>query len=208
MSKITPEYLRIDWRARRWGEGGRRTLAESATTPTVTVPTVRSARPRDLDAIAAIERASFPAPWPREAFAALLDTPGFPRAKRAGRGRGSEANEASRGDAPGFLVAEDDHVLGFVVGTLESCDDQPCGHLKDLAVAPHARRRNIGRRLCRAATDRLHDAGASVVGLEVRPSNRAALACYRAVGFSVERREPAYYDDGEDAYLCVHRRSD
>ncbi|MFB6163120.1 MAG: GNAT family N-acetyltransferase [Halococcoides sp.] len=150
---------------------------------TEVAPLVRRVHRRDIDAVTAIERASFPSPWPREAFEVLLD-------------------------APGFLVADEGQVVGFAVGTLEARDGQPWGHLKDLAVAPPSRSRGIGRRLCRAATDCLHRAGADVVGLEVRPSNHVALACYRAVGFSIERREPAYYDDGEDAYWCVHRRSD
>ncbi|AWB28220.1 GNAT family N-acetyltransferase [Halococcoides cellulosivorans] len=146
-------------------------------------PVVRGARRRDLDAVAAIERASFDAPWPREAFAALVD-------------------------APGFLVYDRrDAIEGFVVGTLESCPDGPCGHIKDLAVAPAARGAGVGRHLCGVATERLHDAGAGVVGLEVRPSNAAAIACYRAVGYREHGREAAYYEDGEDAVLFVHRRS-
>ncbi|MFW6436819.1 MAG: GNAT family N-acetyltransferase [Halococcoides sp.] len=149
----------------------------------IATPLVRAARAVDLDAVASIERAAFDEPWPREVFAALLD-------------------------APAFLVAETDQtVSGFVVGTLESCADGPCGHLKDLAVAPPARRAGVGRRLCRVATDRLHRAGAPVVGLEVRPTNEAAIGCYRAVGYRRSGREPGYYDDGEDALLFVHRRS-
>ncbi|MFW6437061.1 MAG: GNAT family N-acetyltransferase [Halococcoides sp.] len=146
-------------------------------------PVVRGARRQDLDSVVAVERVSFDAPWPREAFAALLD-------------------------APGFLVADRHGAIeGFVVGTLESCSEDPCGHLKDLGVAPAARGRGLGQRLCGVATGRLHDAGADVVGLEVRPSNAAAIACYRAVGFHEEGRESAYYEDGEDALLFVHRRS-
>lgn len=43
--------------------------------------------------------------------------------------------------------------------------------------------------------------GAVYVSLHVRVSNVAALALYRdTLGFKVEKTEPKYYADGEDAY--------
>ena len=73
-------------------------------------------------------------------------------------------------------------------------------HLLDLAVDPAARRSGAARSLLTHVVDTARADGASVVLLEVRASNVAALALYRAVGFSETGVRRAYYsDNAEDA---------
>ena len=94
-----------------------------------------------------------------------------------------------------------DEVLGAALGLLQVDE----GHLVDLAVAPSARRRGIGRRLLGSLAEELRTRGARAITLEVRASNLGALALYRGAGFVVEGRRPRYYPDGEDALLLWQR---
>jgi len=75
-------------------------------------------------------------------------------------------------------------------------------HLLNLAVHPARRRQGIARALLTEALARVRTQGVVVVWLEVRPSNAAALALYRAFGFEEVGVRPGYYSDcGEDALV-------
>jgi ribosomal-protein-alanine N-acetyltransferase len=69
-----------------------------------------------------------------------------------------------------------------------------------VAVVPHARRRGVGRALVEAL---LADAGARRAHLEVRASNRAAIALYERTGFVAAGVRKRYYADGEDALVMA-----
>ena len=75
-------------------------------------------------------------------------------------------------------------------------------HLTDLGVTAPARRRGIARALVEALCEEGRRAGSRVVLLEVRESNRPALALYNALGFvELDRRARYYSDTGEDAVV-------
>ncbi len=61
-----------------------------------------------------------------------------------------------------------------------------------LAVAPHHRRRGIGRMLLDHFMDHARNVGASRVHLEVREGNPAVIM-YRQAGFNLAGRRPKYY---------------
>jgi ribosomal-protein-alanine N-acetyltransferase len=72
----------------------------------------------------------------------------------------------------------------------------------DLAVAPAARRRGIGRALIDRLLSDLEREGVLAVFLEVRESNRAARALYESRAFhGVGRRRGYYRFPLEDALL-------
>jgi ribosomal-protein-alanine N-acetyltransferase len=141
---------------------------------------IRRAERPDLQAVMRIEAASFPQPWPEEAFAYYLDR-------------------------PGFLVACDPAapitVVGFVVADTSIQDGRVVGHIKDLAVAPDQRARGIGSALVDAGLDRLAAADVATTRLEVRAGNEPARGLYRGFGFRPVGREEEYYRDGEDAVI-------
>jgi [ribosomal protein S18]-alanine N-acetyltransferase len=141
--------------------------------------TLRPATERDLDAIVAIERASFSdPPWSRNSFLALVDSP---------RAYFTVACESPTGQVIGYVVA------WFVADEAE---------IANLAVAPDRRHRGVGSRLLDEALIAARGAGAQVVHLEVRDSNAAARALYGSRGFSaVGRRRHYYRDPVEDALL-------
>lgn len=89
-----------------------------------------------------------------------------------------------------YLVAVDDE---GVMGWLEM-HRSPASRLLHvavltLAVAPRARRQGVGRALLRRSYDWCHQVGALKISLNVRASNRGAVALYRSEGFSLEGRE-------------------
>ena len=134
---------------------------------------------RDLDAVAAIEQATFARPWSRESFFQELDR-----------------NVAAR-----YLVAE---VEGQVVGYAGAWIIIDESHITNIAVAEAYRGQGIGRQLTEALLRLLSNLGAGYATLEVRVSNLRAQRLYVSLGFvSVGKRKRYYEDNGEDAFLMV-----
>jgi ribosomal-protein-alanine N-acetyltransferase len=71
-------------------------------------------------------------------------------------------------------------------------------HLLNVAVEPAARRQGIGRALVDAVTNYARAAHAAKILLEVRASNRPAIALYERLGFIRFNVRARYYPDGED----------
>ena len=136
----------------------------------------REAVAADLPALARLEAAAFADPWSAEMLAAELANPGSLVLVLAG---------------PGAAL------LGY------ACFRQGGGEaeLLRVAVEPAARGRGLARRLIAAGCERLRAAGVASCHLEVRPGNEAALAVYRALGFTLAGRRRAYYRDGSDALV-------
>jgi ribosomal-protein-alanine N-acetyltransferase len=142
---------------------------------------IRRAMPGDLAAIARIEQASFSDPWTDDALATALDRMVMLVA----------AEDEGSGDGAAGVV-------GYVVALVVA----PDAEVADLAVAPEARRRGVGRVLLARALDVLAELEVRAVHLEVRESNRAARTLYESAGFrSVGRRKAYYRQPVEDALL-------
>lgn len=127
-----------------------------------------------LDRVAALEERCFPEdPWSRRLFEEALES-------------GNTVALAAR--------AEDGAVLGYLVGTVILEE----GNVDNIAVAPEVRRQGVARALLEA----FHSAGPACVTLEVRPSNRGAVALYRKLGYAeVGRRRNYYLRPREDAII-------
>lgn len=128
----------------------------------------------DLPAVISIERRSFPAPWSLAMFVLELSKPS------------------------GICLAatEDDSMVGYLV-----CSRYDrVWHLMNVAVDPERRRRGIARRLIERL---IEEAGREFpFTLEVRVSNRVAIAMYERLGFRSAGVRPRYYrDNGEDALI-------
>lgn len=75
-----------------------------------------------------------------------------------------------------------------VVGYVNFYKLATAGHVRNLVVAPGARRGGVGRRLMRAAADRLRAAGAREWHLNVKADNAGAIALYESLGMAIEHR--------------------
>ena len=138
---------------------------------------VRQATGKDVDMMAQLDRLCFAEPWSRESF----------------------RQEMEENPVAFYVVAEED---GEVVGYagLWCIGDE--GHITNVAVHPDRRGRHIGTALMKTVIDFTGDQGIKKHTLEVRPSNKTALALYKRFGFKEAGRRPGYYgDNGEDALI-------
>jgi len=147
---------------------------------------IRRAVEADVNAMVAIERASFSDPWTASAIASTL---------RYDHMRVLVAEERGEGGLGGDGAGRP---LGYVVAMVAG----PEAEIADLAVAPDARRRGIGRALIDRLLTDLEAEGVESVFLEVRESNRGARALYESRAFrGIGRRRGYYRLPVEDALL-------
>ncbi len=91
-------------------------------------------------------------------------------------------------------------IVGYAVASLLP----PQAELESIAVAQESQRLGLGESLFQALAAKLKAAGVGELRLEVRASNRPALAFYRALGFAQTGLRPGYYADPmEDAVLLA-----
>lgn len=128
----------------------------------------------DLPAVISIERRVFPAPWSLAMFVLELSKPS------------------------GICLAatEGDRLLGYLV-----CSRYDrAWHLMNVAVTPERRRMGIASGLIARLLDETRRE--LPLTLEVRVSNREAIAMYDRLGFRSAGVRPRYYqDNGEDALI-------
>lgn len=135
----------------------------------------------DLDAVLAIERASFTTPWSRAAFRYEL-----------------LQNRVARCT----VVRADREVVGYLC--LWEIGHEI--HITNLAVHPTYRRQGIARVLLGGTLEEARRTAVEQVFLEVRPTNAEARALYERFGFQVVgRRKGYYFDTGEDALVMEVR---
>ncbi|KAL9117057.1 MAG: hypothetical protein Q9187_006410 [Circinaria calcarea] len=95
-------------------------------------------------------------------------------------------------------------IVGYVLAKMEEepTDGMQHGHITSLSVMRTHRRLGLAEKLMRQSQRAMVESfGAQYVSLHVRLANIAALRLYRdTLGFKVEKVEPKYYADGEDAY--------
>jgi hypothetical protein len=73
-----------------------------------------------------------------------------------------------------------------VVGYTYLQEYQDTGYIRIVIVAPHARRRGVGRALMEVVAERLRGRGINSWCLNVRPNNHAACALYTQMGMKVQ----------------------
>jgi ribosomal-protein-alanine acetyltransferase len=141
--------------------------------------TLRIAVDADLDAIMALERASFPTDaWSEAMMAAEIASP---------HGRYLVDEEAGR-------------VVGY--GGVRAVQGAGDADIQTIAIASDARGRGRGRALLHALLGTAAERGARDVFLEVRADNPTAQALYVSEGFLEIGRRPRYYQpDDVDAVI-------
>lgn len=102
----------------------------------------------------------------------------------------------------GWVVEDTGHICGFLVGRITG--DQ--AELLNLAVLEAQRRRGVGGELLQTFVQTLSERGIREVFLEVRESNAAAAAFYRARGFQETGRRTGYYREPREDAICMVRK--
>ena len=140
---------------------------------------IRPATPADASRLAELERECFSDPWSESGMREVLEMP-------AGCGLAAESD----GVVQGYVLARS------VADTAE---------ILNLAVAPRYRRLGMASGLLQESLALLRARGVLEVFLEVRQSNRAAQALYRAWGFRVAGMRRAYYRRPVEDALVLRR---
>lgn len=102
------------------------------------------------------------------------------------------------------LVATDSEGLaGFLVGLLPEGSDEAHGHL--LGIAPRARLTGLAVALQERFFDIARSAGRSKVVGTANPTNTAAVAFFRDLGYTIYGPLPDYNGPGRDAFRLERR---
>lgn len=136
---------------------------------------IRPMTEHDLEAVLAIESASYSTPWIYEHF----------------------RNEIAARYSWPYVAVEDGSVIGYVC--LMSLFEE--AQILNIAVSPGQRGRGIARMLLEKALLLALEKGAEVMALEVRASNNAAISLYEQFGFTRVGIRVGYYESLEDAIL-------
>lgn len=137
----------------------------------------------DLDAVVALEAASFTNPWSREMLARELEEPTAAR-----------VYVLRLADAPVAAFCS-----CWVIG-----DEL---HINTIAVDPVRRRAGLGRALMEGVLAQVAEEGVTRATLEVRRSNLAAQRLYERLGFEVAGQRRNYYSQPDEDALILWRRS-
>ena len=130
----------------------------------------------DVDAVCAIEEATFARPW----------------------SRASIENELTNSCARYVVLRRSGETVGYA-GMWLVIDE---AHVTNVAIRKDLRGQGLGEKLMRALIQLAADSGMIWMTLEVRRSNAAAQGLYRKLGFGdVGWRKRYYEDNGEDALL-------
>jgi len=135
-----------------------------------------------IDAIYEIELESFTAPWPKDAFPELMESP-----------------------TTHFITAinEKSKIVGFAAMYIVSDEAQ----ILNIAVTPAARNQGAGAKLLSSMIKTAAEENVSEIYLEVRASNAKAQSLYKSHGFTALAVRKNYYQSpAEDAILM--RRKD
>ena len=136
---------------------------------------------RDLAAVEAIERGSYPTPWSRSMFAGEIAKPSS--------------------ICLGSFDGDDEHLMGYLIVSRYV----DAWHVMNVAVAPDHRRQGVARRLLTELFARTSDDGHRGYTLEVRVSNDDAIRLYEKLGFHSRGIRRGYYTDNREDALIMWR---
>ena len=132
----------------------------------------------DAKALSDLDKKCFSVPWSEKSF-----------------------KDESRNEIAFYFVAkEDGKIIGYA-GFWHVADE---GDITNIAVAPEYRRRGIGGKLLEEIIKTAANKRLVLLTLEVRQSNRVAIALYERYGFKrIGSRKKYYKDPEEDALIMT-----
>ena len=142
-----------------------------------------AATPQDIDDILTIDHEAFKRPWQRQSF----------------------SDELNRKDAYSYVVrtqvgGRPTAIIGYVFVRVLVNEM----HILRIAVATHYQDRGVATWLLQHCFKLAKQKQVGAVYIEVRPSNKSAIALYHKSGFQQLGTRPNYYPEtGEDALVMV-----
>ena len=142
---------------------------------------IRDMAHEDLTVVSDIERRSYEFPWSHGVFRDCLLA-------------GYQC----------MVMVREKRVVGYAILSVAAGE----AHILNVCVEPEFRSMGYGERLLDEMLFRARAASVRAIFLEVRPSNKTALALYRKKGFHLVANRPAYYQANkgrEDAAVFVKK---
>lgn len=142
---------------------------------------LRPMNPERIPEVVAIEHRAYRFPWSEAVFRDCLRV----------------------GYSAWMMLDESDALIGYALMSMAVGE----AHVLNLCVAPERQRQGLGRVLLCHLLDLARAGGLHIVLLEVRRSNKAALALYRGHGFMRIGLRRGYYPDvggREDAFVLAY----
>ena len=127
----------------------------------------REVEAKDIDGVYAVEEASFPIPWTKEAL----------------------QDAAERNDTIYLAAVFNEKIVGFIGAWIIAGDAE----ITNVAVLPEFRGKKIASKLMAEFIERVKLKAATAMTLEVRPSNIPAIALYKKFGMEEKGRRKKYY---------------
>lgn len=137
---------------------------------------IHDMHPREIPEIMLIEQSSYEDPWPAELFEKSFDNGLFCRVIRV----------------PQYRI-----IIGY---SITSVHDDQFAHIHNITIHPNWRRLGFAKSLLKDIL------GKPMIEfrLEVNPKNEPAIAFYKKYNFEYCKTIPAYYDNGDDAFLMIN----
>ncbi len=162
---------------------------------------IRPMEPGDVATVTAIDQQSFPTPWQASSYLYELRQSNKSFYYTLLKPVANESDFAK----PGWLyrlrgilnLPQDNRIIGYIGFRFHPTE----AHISTIAVHPDWRGKGLGELLLLTAMEKALAREASVVSLEVRPSNQVAQRLYHKYGFRFTGVHRGYYRDGEDAWL-------
>lgn len=130
----------------------------------------------DVDAVHAIEEATFAVPWSHDSF----------------------VKEVTENKCARYIVLKEDGVCVAYAGVWFVLDE---GHITNIAVRADKRGLGYGKAVTSALIQLAADSGMSFLTLECRRSNIVAQSLYHKLGFKDVGYRKRYYENNEDALI-------
>lgn len=140
----------------------------------------RRLRAEDVPAVSRLEEQTFSMPWSAESFRQMIE----------------------KEDTAYFVAEEEGKILGGCGLFLIAGE----GNITNVAVAPEARRRGVATGLLTYLMSEGDRAGLTAYTLEVRVSNKAAIALYEKLGFVSEGIRPNFYEKPREDAVIMWKR--
>ena len=139
----------------------------------------------DINRIVQIDRRSFGWPWNRIYFSAELIS-----------------KQACNFTLKTVERENEQKVIGYIISRLV---DRKL-HILRIAVKPRWRGHGLAARLLDQALSKAAKSGARSAYLEVRPSNKSAIALYQRLGFRLTGKKEEYYTDTREDALVLMKK--
>jgi len=147
---------------------------------------LRILRPQEIPRLLEIDRTTpFSSHWSEKGYLSLFDE--------------SAARRLCMVYEEGPATGEASRICGFFVVLCLPGDWE----LENIVVDRASQRRGVGRKLLEALIVAAAEAGVERLMLEVRASNRAAIALYESAGFTLDGVRKLYYREPEEDALLM-----